>query len=106
MGFVGLGGLIGFIFLVKLLLDYSVVEGLMALILVAYLATVFGISAMLVRLLPRGSSENSERNADARYHPPSIESAQTHQLNEATQAPASVVENTTRTLEEVPVERK
>lgn len=105
IGFVGLGGLIGFIFLVKLLLENNVLEGPMILILLAFLATIFGICFLLIKQLS-GKSETSNQIADLEtIIRKAIKPADTNQLEEPKQTPASVVENTTRTLDKVPIER-
>ncbi len=109
IGFVGLGGIIGFIFLVKLLLENKVQEAPLIIILLAFLATVFGISFLLIKQLS-GSSSSPKSEDDFGFQtniPKAVKPADTNQLEEPKQKPAaSVVENTTRTLEEVPIERK
>ncbi len=106
IGFIGLGGLIGFIFLVRILLERSVDKEPLVIILIAYLATIFGISYMLINLLS-GISKESKRDVEFQADlPKSIRPIDTNQLEEPKQSPASVVENTTRTLNKVPIERK
>jgi hypothetical protein len=108
IGFVGLGGIIGFIFLVKLLLEHKFPEGPMVMILFAFLATIFGISFLLIRQLSASSREVREKQTDFRTDtaPKYMSPVNTHQLEEPAGEPASVVENTTRTLDEVMIERK
>lgn len=106
IGFIGVFGLVGFIFLVKLLLDHNVLEGPVMIILLAYLATIFGISYLLIKQL-NPESEKSESDVGFRTDAPkAFKSANTNQLEEPKHPPASVVENTTRTLDEVLVDRK
>ncbi len=105
IGFIGVAGLAGFVFLVKMLLDYNVLEGPMVIILIAYLATVFGISFMLIKQLsPKKETSDQSINFQSDI-PRTIKSVDTNQLEEPKQPPASVVENTTRTLDKVPIER-
>ena len=106
IGFIGVFGLVGFYFLVKLLLDHNVLEGVILIILLAYLATIFGISYLLIQQLNPKSEKSSgevEFRADA---PKAFKPANTNQLEEPKQQPASVVEDTTRTLDEVYAQRK
>lgn len=106
IGFIGVFGLVGFIFLVKLLLENNVLEGVIIVISLAYLATIFGISYFLINQL-NPKSESVESDVEFRTDAPkAFRSANTSQLEEPKQAPASVVENTTRTLDEVLVDRK
>lgn len=106
VGFIGVGGLIGFIFLVKILLDNSVHEPVMVITLLAYLATIFGICFLLIKQLA-GKSEKSDQNIEFQNEIlKAIKSADTNQLEEPKQAPASIIENTTRTLDKIPVEQK
>jgi hypothetical protein len=106
IGFIGVGGIVAFIFLVKILLENNVAEPVMVITLLAYLATIFGICFLLIKQMA-GSSEKSDRHIEFQNEVlKAIKSADTNQLEEPKQAPASVVENTTRTLDKVPVEQK
>lgn len=105
IGFIGLGGLIGFIFLTRILIENRVDAPVMVIILLAFLATLFGISFLLIKQLS-GNSTTTNQNVEFQNDAPkTIKPANTNQLEEPKQAPASVVENTTRTLDKVPVER-
>jgi F0F1-type ATP synthase assembly protein I len=106
IAFIGMGCIVGFLFLVRILLEHNVPEAPMIMIILAFLATVFGISFLLIKQLSpkkETSGENIEFQNDV---PKSIKSVNTNQLEEPKQQPASVVEDTTRTLEEVLIERR
>ena len=106
IGFIGLGGLIGFIFLVRILIENRVEAPVMVIILLAFLATIFGICFLLIKQLS-GKSNETTPNVEFQHETPKyVKPATTNQLEEASQQPASVVENTTRTLDKVPIERK
>jgi hypothetical protein len=75
----------------------------LVIILIAYLATLFGISYLLIKQL--GGSEKSKVEFQSRI-PPAMNPSDTNQLEEPKQNPASVVENTTRTLDKVRIEHK
>jgi hypothetical protein len=102
---VGLGILIG---LVSVLLSKEVRTDLVALIVIAYLAVIFGVCFMLARQVPklidaklRVWDKAAEPNEPARLAAPT-----TAQLGEPTQEPISVTEHTTRDLTHLPVTRK
>lgn len=105
---VGFGGLIGFIAVLKILLGSSLSPTAVVVILLAYLITVFLLCAVIVgqkswKNTSAGVGNLNEWDEDA--PPKSFRSAETAQLNEHRE-PASVVENTTRTLHHELVERK
>lgn len=107
LGYVGVFGLVGFIFLILILLEQRVEDGLVGVIAVFYLATVFGISAMILKQISNTKSTEAKPNNTPDFVPPQqIKSVNTNQLEEPKQAAASVVDATTRTLNKVPVERK
>jgi hypothetical protein len=97
----GLGILIG---LVAVLLNRSVQADVLGLIVVAYLAALFGICFMLARQVPKlidaklKSSASSETSAM-----PQLRSVNTNQLTERREPAASVTDHTTRTLDDIPV---
>lgn len=99
----GLGILVG---LVAVLLDNSVEPKFVMFISVAYLAAVFGICYHLLTQVPKliDAKLRPREQAPApetAVPPVQLPSVPTNQLEEFRE-PASVVENTTRTLDEVP----
>lgn len=105
IGYIGVFGVLGFVGLVKILLDSSLHWILMTGILLAYLATVFGICFLLIQKMS-SKSESSNPQFQSSYVPETLKPANTNQLEEPKEQPASVVEKTTRTLDEMFVERK
>jgi hypothetical protein len=105
IGFIGTFGLIGFIFLIRVMLEKDISHSALVAISFLYLGTVFGICTMLLKQITSIKTESPRPEFQSEYMPPQINSANTNQLEEPKQAPASVVENTTRTLGKVPVER-
>ncbi len=105
IGASGFGVLVG---LVAILLGNNFpTEGVIITVIV-YLATLFGICFLTLRQISQLShaSKEKEKAYPVSYEAPQIGQANANQLEEAKQAPASVVEDTTRTLNKVPVERK
>lgn len=105
IGYIGVFGVLGFVGLVKILLDSSLHWILMTGILLGYLATVFGICFLLIQKIS-AKSESSNPQLQSSYVPEILKPANTNQLEEPKEQPASVVEKTTRTLDEMFVERK
>ena len=101
-GFVGVVGLIGFIFLIKLMLEWRVLEPVMILVSLFYLGCVFGLCAYTLSFIKvfRSESKPAGRADVAPQLPP----RNTNQLEEPKEPPASVTDHTTRTLDKVPVE--
>ncbi len=62
----------------------------------------FGICMMLFKQITNSKSEKPESQYQPDFIPPQIKSVNTNQLEEPKQPPASVIENTTRTLSEIP----
>lgn len=95
--FVGLGGLGLTVGLITILLNFSVRSEVVVMLAAAFLATVFGISFLMIRQisqmtnLPLNSKKNSSDNAQ-------LNSPTTAQLGEYREPGLSVTENTTRTL--------
>jgi hypothetical protein len=109
--YIGVAGLIGFILVLKILLDNHVDPTVMVIILIAYLATVFLLCAVTL-------GQNWHHSAGVFANPPAppaedyaapkqIRTETTNQL-EAPREPfiGSVTENTTRTFEHVPIKEK
>ncbi len=105
IGFIGTVGLIGFIFLIKTILENDISPGALVAISALYLGTIFGICAMLLKHISTKKTGEPRFDHQAEYMIAQIKSPDTNQLEEPKHAPASVVENTTRTLDKVPVER-
>ena len=101
----GLGILVG---LVGVLLGSHTPNDVVTVIVIAYLASVFGICFTLLRQVPKLIDAKLNRNTST-----SPDFAAPHQLNPRTtaqladyQQPASVTEHTTRTLEGIPLKRE
>ena len=107
-GFVGVVGLIGALILVNVLMDSPIMSGPAVVILIAYLATVFGICAFALKQARHFLvSDSGEKRAQPQKEPPlAMPQRDTNQLGPAQTPPASVTENTTRTLDKVPIERE
>ena len=105
LAFVGVGGIVGFIFLVKILLEKNVDISAVVVILFGFLATIFGICFSIIRLMIKASETSSENLPKNKKMPKTFQTVNTNQLEETKQTPVSVVENTTRTLDKIPVER-
>jgi len=101
----GLGIMIG---LVAVLLNKNVDTTVVAIVAVAYLATLFGICFTLSRQIPKlidARLRAAENPGASKVPPVQLPAPNTAQL-EAFREPAAVTESTTRTLDEVAVERK
>ncbi len=101
----GLGILVG---LVAVLLGNSVPTEIVTIIVIAYLAAVFGICFMLVKQVPKlidaklkGSNASHETTSAPQLRPLS-----TGQLEEYREPVMSVTDHTTRTLDDLPARRK
>lgn len=106
-GYLGVFGLGGFIFLVITLikrnLDPSFVFALSAL----YLVALFGICFLLIRQMSHFSEKKEPKtNPNDEFTPREFRSEITAQLESPRQPAISVTENTTKTLDEVLIERK
>ncbi len=105
IGASGFGVLVG---LVAILLGNGFPTDGVIMTVIVYLATLFGISFLTLRQISQLSHASKEKAQPypESYEAPQIGKANANQLEEPKQAPASVVEDTTRTLNKVPVERK
>lgn len=103
-GVVGLGGLGITLGLIAVLLDYKVDPTVIVILSLAFLCAVFGITFWMTQQTSKmfNAAQNSPENLP---EPAQINSRSAAQLEEARQPPASVVENTTRTLDEVLAKR-
>lgn len=110
MGFtapvVGLVGLLGFVEILKTLLNSRLESPAIIIILVAYLATVFLMFAVLLGHVWKRSGDiriRSNDREDEYRTPDGFRGVNTAQLEEPRQPAMSVTENTTRTLDKVPL---
>lgn len=101
----GLGILVG---LVAVLLGNNVQTGLVALIVVAYLAAVFGVCFMLVKQVPKLIDAKLKilNGAAGDHSSPQLRPLTTAQLGEYREPVMSVTEHTTRTLDNVPLKER
>ncbi len=110
VGYLGVFGLGGFIFLVMSLLKRNLDPSFVFAMSALYLATLFGICFLLLRQSSghSGNRQNKNSNEEGDYHAPKkFRSEITKQLESPHNEPIpSVTEHTTRTLDEVLVERK
>lgn len=102
----GLGILVG---LAAVLLNYNIEPKIVMFISIAYLAAIFGICYTLLSQVPKlidAKLKNSfgEREGSAAAEPQYLRPPTTNQLGEYHE-PASVTDQTTRTLDELPVKR-
>ena len=110
-GAIGTVGLIAFYPILRELLHSQLTPPAMVIVLIAYLLTVLLMFAVLVGHVWKRSGDfrisGSERADDEGYSAPrSFRGVNTAQLEPAMERPASVIEHTTRTLEDAPFIRK
>lgn len=108
VAWIGVAGLIGFIAVLKILLESRLDPSAMVIILLAYLVTVFLLCAMMIGQFWKKPATDAKSIQPDEYLPPKnfrATGVETARLNEYHE-PASVVENTTRTLDQELVERK
>ena len=106
--FVAIVGLVGFVEMLKLLLNSRLETPALIAVLVVYLIAVFAMFAVLVGHVWKKSGDiriKTNEQADE-YAPPEFRRVTTAQLVEPRDMPASVTEHTTRTLDEVVLNRK
>jgi uncharacterized membrane protein YvbJ len=108
MGAIGSIGLVAFIFVVYLVVRSGGDVKVLIPISFFYLATIFGICFLLLRQVAdlTGRSRPNAINQTDTAAPSYLKPATTAQLEESHQPGISVTENTTRTLDEVLIERK
>lgn len=101
---VGLGILIA---LIALLLDRGATEKTMTLTIVFYLASLTAIEFVLgsqISKIISASIRKDKKSSPEIFHPPAqLFARNTAQLNEPTQQPASVTDNTTRIFDKIPL---
>jgi hypothetical protein len=98
----GFGILVG---LVAVLLGNGVPNQLVAMIVIAYLAAIFGVCFMLVKQVPKliDAKLKSFGPSSAEPSAPQLQPLITGQLDEYRQPVMSVTDHTTRTLDKVPL---
>ena len=113
LGAVVVLGFIGFVAVLKLLLDSPRIDiPALVIILLGYLATLFLISAVIIGHMWKNAGDirvhpKKEAEPDLYMRPSQFRATNTNQLGEPMNQPiGSVTENTTRTLDEVLAERR
>jgi len=107
MGYIGGFGMFGFIFVILILVKNGVDRNALIPISFFYLAALFGICFLIVRQISASSKKSSEKETASNEHQPAyLRPVTTAQLRETIDQPVSVTEHTTRTLDEVVIERK
>lgn len=104
---IGFGGFIALIALVGMVLKDNMLDAAVVAIIAMFLTTLFGICFLMlwqISKLTAGQS-NTTRVDSGASAPAELESKIPNQLEQPQQPPASVVENTTRTLDKVPITR-
>jgi len=97
-GFVGLGGLGMTVGLIAILLNYSVHSEVVVILVISFLAAVFGMTFLMLRQISQMTNHSltSKKNS---FEKAQLNSPNTAQLEEPRELVLSVTENTTRTLE-------
>ncbi len=108
LGYIGLFGFLSLVAIVAILIGNEVDAPVIVVVTAMFLATLFGISFIILRQISKLSEKTTESN---QTNTPSINvkelnSPITNQLEEPKHAPASVVEHTTRTLDKVPIKHE
>lgn len=108
LGYIGVAGFGLLVGLVVVLTRSDFDQPAIIVVIALYLATLLAVCLSILRMIPKVSEkEGSSSNFTSQVsQPDQLSSPTTNQLEEPKQAPASVIENTTRTLDKVPVERK
>jgi hypothetical protein len=97
-GFVGLGGLGLTVGLIAMLLKNGVVIEAVVMLALAFLATIFGMTFLMIRQVSQMSNTSLPKKEKV-FETPQLNQPSTAQLEEPRQPARSVTENTTRTLE-------
>ncbi len=100
-GFVGLGGLGLTVGLIAILLEFSVIPQVVVILALIFLATVFGISFLMIQQLSRMMKTDSGERSFEKSNPAQFGSINTAQIEEYRQPASSVTEHTTRTLDKI-----
>ena len=107
LGYIGVAGLGVLVGIIAILMKNNFDTPALIIVIALYLATLLGICLSIINLILKVSEKpNTSKNTvqDARTSN-QLETPDTKQLEEP-QQPASVVENTTRTLDKVPIDRQ
>lgn len=106
-GIVGMFGLFGFVFLTVKLLEKNLDPGLFFMILALYTAAVFGNCFLIFRQTSNKSFKSRKKEkSDVESSPKNLSAETFSQIGASYQSPiSSVTDNTTRTLDEVLIER-
>ncbi len=106
IGWIGVIGLVAYVFIIKLMLENAIVPGAIVAVSFLYLGTVFGICAYILSYI---KSLHKTRHIELDTEQPrnfELKTRITKQLEHSRTPPASVVENTTRTLDKLPLDTK
>ena len=109
VGYLGVFGLVGFIFFVIQLLKRNLELGFVFAISLLYLAALFGICFLIIRQMSPRTEEDKPKKRPREEEigdPQKFRTVVTNQLNAPHEPAVSVTENTTKTLDEVLIERK
>ena len=108
LGYIGAAGFGVLVGIIAILTQSNFDQPAIILVIGLYLATLFGICFSILRMIPKVAEkqDSSAGFTNQSSRPDQLNAPNTNRLEEPKQAPASVVENTTRTLDKVPVERK
>ena len=108
IGIIGMFGLFGFVFLAIKLLEKNLDPGFVFMVLALYIAAVLGNCFLIFRHTSNQSLKSRKKDKSSEESAPNKLSVETPpQLAPSYQSPiSSVTENTTRTLDEVLIERK
>ena len=109
LGYIGGFGLLGFIFALYLMMRSPIIApGTIMIVSFLYLVTLFGICFLILRqTAPFTLGARRASGGDGGTGTPAyLRPATTAQLNEPTQPPISVTEQTTKSLDEVAIPRK
>ena len=108
LGYVGGFGFVGFIFVALILVKNGVHPTALTFISFFYLAALVGVCFLILEQIraAREKSTAEKINFQSDFQTVLLNAPNTAQLEEPKQQPISVTENTTRTLDEVLVERK
>ena len=99
---------LGFVSMLKVLLDSRLDTAAILVILIAYLVAVFAMFVVLIGHVWKHSGDirvKAKERADEYNAPNAFRGVNTAQLHEPHDFPASVTEHTTRTLDNVPLKR-
>ena len=108
LGYIGPAGFGVLVGIIAILVKSDFDQPALVLVIGIYLAALFAICFSILRMIPKVSESSGKQQPLAQQYvePKTLDSPTTNQLEEPKHAPGSVVENTTRTLDKVPVERK